>query len=102
MTMLKRSGLVIVILSLALISVVSSAHADTWKEAMEAFGRKQYATAMKLMHPLAEKGHAAAQYQVALMHKLGLGVSTSEKVAQKGSRLAAKQGTTQAQVLVGE
>ncbi len=101
MTMLKRSGLVIVILSLALISVVSSAHADTWKEAMEAFGRKQYATAMKLMRPLAEKGHAAAQYQVALMHKMGLGVSKSEKEARKWSRLAAKQGHTDAQVLLG-
>ena len=101
MTMFKRSGLAIVILSLALISIASSTHADTWKEATEAFGRKQYETAMKLMRPLAEKGHAAAQYQVALMHKMGLGASKGEKEARKWSRLAAKQGNTQAQLLLG-
>lgn len=101
MTMFKRSGLAIVILSLTLISIASSALGDSWKEATEAFGRKQYATAMKLLRPLAENGHAAAQYQIALMHKMGLGVSKSEKEARKWSRLAAKQGHTEAQVLLG-
>jgi TPR repeat protein len=56
---------------------------------------------MKMFRPLAEKGHAAAQYQVALMHKMGLGVPKSEKEARKWSRLAAKQGNTQAQLLLG-
>ena len=101
MTIFKISRLMIVILSLSLMSVAPPAHADNWKEATKAYAQKKYAAAMKLFRPLAEKGHAAAQYQVALMHKMGLGVPKSEKEARKWSRLAAKQGNTQAQLLLG-
>jgi TPR repeat protein len=101
MRMFKLSNLAIPILSLALLSVASSAHADSWKDATKAFAQKRYAAAMKMFRPLAEKGHAAAQYQVALMHKMGLGVSKSEKEARKWSRLAARQGNTDAQLLLG-
>ena len=92
MTIFKISRLMIVILSLSLLSVAPPAHADNWKEATKAYAQQKYAAAMKLFRPLAEKGHAAAQYQVALMHKMGLGVPKSEKEARKWSRLAAKQG----------
>ena len=101
MTIFKISRLMIVILVLSLISVAPPAHADSWKEATKAYAQKRYAAAMKMFRPLAEKGHAAAQYQVALMHKMGLGVPKSEKEARKWSRLAAKQGNTQAQLLLG-
>jgi uncharacterized protein len=101
MTIFKISRLMIVILSLSLMSLAPPAHADNWKEATKAYAQKKYAAAMKLFRPLAEKGHAAAQYQVALMHKMGLGVPKSEKEARKWSRLAAKQGNTQAQLLLG-
>ena len=94
MTIFKISRLMIVILALSLSSVAPPAHADSWKEATKAYAQKRYAAAMKMFRPLAEKGHAAAQYQVALMHKMGLGVP-------KWSRLAAKQGNTQAQLLLG-
>ena len=57
--------------------------------------------AAKLFRPLAEKGNAVAQYRITLMHKMGLGVSKDRKQAQKWSRLAAKQGNTDAQVLLG-
>jgi hypothetical protein len=83
MTIFKISRLMIVILSLLLMSVAPPAHADNWKEATKAYAQKKYAAAMKLFRPLAEKGHAAAQYQVALMHKMGLGVPKSEKEARK-------------------
>jgi uncharacterized protein len=101
MTIFKISRLMIVIVSLSLISVVPAAHADSWKEATKAYAQKKYAAAMKMFRPLAEKGHAAAQYQVALMHKMGLGVPKSQREARKWSRLAAKQGNTQAQLLLG-
>src|SRR5258705_13897295 len=101
MTIFKISRLMIVILALSLISVAPPAHADSWKEATKAYAQKKYAAAMKMFRPLAEKGHAAAQYQVALMHKMGLGVPKSEKEARKWSRLAAKQGNADAQQLMG-
>jgi TPR repeat protein len=76
-------------------------HADSWKEATKAFARKEYAAAMRLFRPLAEKGNALAQYKVAMMHKWGWGVPKSEREARKWSRLAAKQGNPQAQQLLG-
>lgn len=77
------------------------AHSGTWEDGLKAFARKEYAAAAKLFRPLAEKGNAVAQYRIALMHKMGLGVSKDRKQAQKWSRLAAKQGNPEAQVLLG-
>ena len=101
MGIFKHSGLAAVVLALALTSIGSSAHAGKWEDGTKAFARKEYAAAMKLLRPLAEKGHALAQYQVALMHKMGLGVTKDQKEAKKWSRLAAKQGNPQAQLLLG-
>lgn len=77
------------------------ANAGSWEEGMKAFARKEYAAAARLFRPLAEKGNAVAQYRIAMMHKMGLGVSKDRKQAEKWSRLAAKQGNTDAQVLLG-
>jgi len=96
-----RFGLATAILLLALTAHGPAAQADTLKEATTAFAKKQYAAAAKLFRPLAEKGNAIAQYKVAMMHKMGLGVPKSEKEARKWSRLAARQGNPQAQTLLG-
>ena len=79
---------------------VPAAHAGTWEDGLKAFAKKEYAAAAKLFRPLAEKGNAVAQYRIALMHKMGLGVSKDRKQAQKWCRLAAKQGNADAQVLL--
>ncbi|EKS35255.1 tetratricopeptide repeat protein [Afipia clevelandensis] len=84
-----------------LMMAVSSASAGSWEDGMKAFARKEYAAAAKLFRPLAEKGNAVAQYRIAMMHKMGLGVSKDRKQAEKWSRLAAKQGNADAQVLLG-
>lgn len=101
MRILRHFGLMTAILMLALTAHASAAHADSLKEATAAFAKKQYAAAIKLFRPLAEKGNAIAQYKVAVMHRMGLGVPKSEKEARKWSRLAAKQGNPQAQTLLG-
>jgi uncharacterized protein len=96
-----RFGLAAAILLLGLAANGPVAQADSWKDATAAFAHKQYAKALKLFKPLAEKGHAVAQYNIALMHKMGLGVPKSEKEARKWARLAAKQGHAEAQQLMG-
>ena len=101
MRILGRIGLAASILLFALTAHGPAAQADSLKEATKAFAKKQYAAAAKLFRPLAEKGNAIAQYKVAVMHKMGLGVPKSEKEARKWSRLAAKQGNPQAQALLG-
>ena len=101
MRIFGRFGLATAILLFALTAIGPAAHADTLKEATTAFAKKQYAAALKLFRPLAEKGNAIAQYKVAVMHRMGLGVPKSEKEARKWSRLAAKQGNAEAQTLLG-
>jgi TPR repeat protein len=96
-----RFGLATAILLLALAANGPAAQADSLKEATTAFAKKQYAAAAKLFRPLAEKGNAIAQYKVAVMHRMGLGVPKSEKEARKWARLAAKQGNLEAQTLLG-
>jgi TPR repeat protein len=98
---LRRFGLAAAILLFGLTANGHPARADSWKEATAAFAHKEYAKAMKLFKPLAEKGNALAQYNIALMHKMGLGVPKSEKEARKWARLAAKQGHADAQLLMG-
>lgn len=99
--MFRLTGLTAAVVALGLIANVPVAQAGTWEDGVKAFARKEYAAAAKLFRPLAEKGNAVAQYRIALMHKMGLGVSKDRKQAQKWSRLAAKQGNTDAQVLLG-
>ena len=100
MGIFRFSGLAIAILLFGLTANSPSANAS-WDEATKAFAKKQYAAAAKLFKPLAEKGNALAQYQIALMHRMGLGMTKDQKEAKKWSRLAAKQGNPQAQTLLG-
>ncbi|MES2601244.1 MAG: tetratricopeptide repeat protein [Pseudomonadota bacterium] len=99
--MFRLTGLTAAVVAFGLMVGTLVAQAGTWEEGVKAFARKEYAAAAKLFRPLAEKGNAVAQYRIALMHKMGLGVSKDRKQAQKWSRLAAKQGNTDAQVLLG-
>ena len=98
--MFRFSGLTAAILLLGLTANIPAANAS-WEEATKAFAKKEYAAAVKLFRPLAEKGNALAQYQVALMHRMGLGVTKDQKEAKKWSRLAAKQGNADAQLMLG-
>jgi uncharacterized protein len=96
----KLSGLAAAVLIAGLTAHVSVANAS-WEEATKAFAKKEYQAALKLFRPLGEKGNALAQYNIALMHRMGLGVTKDQREAKKWSRLAAKQGNTDAQVMLG-
>src|ERR1700737_5151589 len=92
MGMFRFSGFMAAILVLGLTANIPAANAS-WEEATKAFAKKQYASAAKLFRPLAEKGNALAQYQIALMHRMGLGVTKAQKEAKKWSRFAPKKAT---------
>ena len=100
MGIFRFSGLAVAILLFGLTANSPAANAS-WDEATKAFAKKQYASAAKLFRPLAEKGNALAQYQIALMHRMGLGLTKDQKEAKKWSRLAAKQGNADAQLMLG-
>ena len=48
-----------------------------------AFEAKNFAQSLALLAPLAEKGHADAQYRLAIMYQNGLGMVRNELQAMK-------------------
>lgn len=56
-----------------------------------------YKTALQVMGPLADKGHAHAQFNVGLMYHSGLGVKRDEQRAVQWYHKAAENGYKQAQ-----
>jgi TPR repeat protein len=71
------------------------------EDAVAAYGRGDYLTAVKLWRQLAEAGDATAQYRVGLMYNNGEGVPQDYAEAARWFQLAAEQGGPKAQFLLG-
>ena len=67
------------------------------KDAQDAYVRKDYATVLRLLRPLAEQGDAPAQSNLGVMYEKGHGVTQDYKEAVRLYRLAAEQGYALAQ-----
>lgn len=59
---------------------------------IEAAKKGDFATALKLLQPLADKGYANAQYNMGVLYKNGLGVAKDLKKAADWYRRASEQG----------
>ena len=86
---------------LFLFSSSSVVFGDDFQDATDAYERKDYETAYKLILPLAEQGDAQAQYNLGVMYDKGRGVPQDYKEAVKWYRLAAEQGVREAQYNLG-
>ena len=62
----------------------------------DAYKRGDYDTALKEFRPLAEQGHAGAQYNLGVMYDKGRGVLQDYQEAVRWYRLAAEQGIASA------
>ena len=89
-----------VALMLSIICLAAPAWAD-FKLGMDAHHRNDHATAMREWQPLAEQGHAGAQYQLGLLYANGQGVTKDDAKARQWYEKAAAQGHTEAQVNLG-
>jgi hypothetical protein len=87
-------------LVLSIICLTVPAWAD-FQAGMEATTRGDYATALREWRPLAEKGSAAAQYNLGLMHANGWGVPQDSVQARQWYEKAAAQGDASAQTTLG-
>ena len=97
---MKIKHLILIILSLIL--VVPVVYADDYQDGVDAFDKKDFKAALKKLKPLAEKGHAKAQYELGEMYRRGQGVLQDYKEAAKWYQLAGEQGLAQAQYELGE
>ena len=93
----------------ALIKLLQEVRSETNKNASvepsedsaAAHARGDYATALRILQPLAAKGDASAQYNLAFMYSKGQGVPQDYREAVKLYRQAAGQGFAPAQHSLG-
>ena len=87
-------------LALALLLVLPAAATDL-QHAFNADKRGDYATAIRIWRPLAERGNADAQFNLALTYRYGRGNPRDDGLAVKWYRKAAVQGDERAQFSLG-
>jgi hypothetical protein len=87
--------------SLMLVAIGGAAFAGPLEDAVAAYRRGDYATALGLWHPLAEQGDADAQFHLGVMYESGQGVLRNDVEAIKWYRKAAEQGDAVAQFNLG-
>ena len=78
------------------LGMAQGAYAGPKEDAFAAFSRKDYATALSLLRPLATQGDAWAQFTLGIFYQYGQGVVEDHKEAVKWYRLAAAQGNVAA------
>ena len=83
------------------LGMAQGAYAGPKEDAFAAFSRKDYATALSLLRPLATQGDAWAQFTLGIFYQYGQGVVEDHKEAVKWYRLAAAQGHAYAQFRLG-
>ena len=94
-------GLIVAIFTVSFIASSGVVFAGPFEDSMAAYDRGDYATALQLLRPLAEKGDEKAQNGLGAMYHNGKGVTQDFKAAVKWYRLAAVQGYASAQLNLG-
>ena len=72
-----------------------------WNQGITAYKLGDYETAFKEFLPLADRGHALAQFNLGVMYRGGIGIPKNIGLAVKYYALAANQGVARAQYLLG-
>src|SRR5271169_1268679 len=96
----KASRLFLGVVFLAF-AVAGASNAGPYEDAVAAYGRGDYATAVRLWRPLAERGDPEAQLMLGSMLHDGLGVPQDFAEALGWFRRAADQGNASAQSRIG-
>jgi uncharacterized protein len=87
--------------SLLLVAMAGPAVAGPLEDGEAAYQREDYATAYRLLRPLADQGNAEAQDMLGTMYVVGEGVPKNYSEAVKWYRRAADQGNADAQSHLG-
>jgi hypothetical protein len=98
---MTRRCAILVRASFMLVAIGGAAAAGPLEDAVAAYQRGDYATALRLWHPLAEQGDVDAQFHLGVMFESGQGVLRSDAEAIKWYRKAAEQDDAVAQFNLG-
>ena len=88
--MMKRLALGLALALLAL--PAAPVKADDFRGGLAAYNRGEYASAAKAWRPLAEQGHAKAQFNMAMLHFKGRGVPHDHVTGYMWFRLSLAHG----------
>ena len=86
----------IFILAAMWLALALSVKAQDYNAGLDAYDAGDYATALAEWRPLADRGVAAAQFNIGLMYANGRGVPQDYAEAEQWYRRAAEQGNTDA------
>ncbi|MFZ7107977.1 tetratricopeptide repeat protein [Avibacterium avium] len=100
-TLLTTALFSLSVLSTTQMAYANSAQETQLQQGFEAAQRGDFATALQLWKPLAERGHAKAQYNLGVMYKNGQEVKQDDFQAVKWYQKAAEQGDAKAQYNLG-
>jgi hypothetical protein len=96
-----RLGVLAIAVAAGLFATAADASAQSVRQGVAAFNRQDYATASRVLIPLAERGNATAQAYLGFMFETGHGVPQNYTEAGMWYRRAAEQGETIAQYSLG-
>jgi len=82
--------------------LASTGWAGPIEDAEAAYKQGDYATALRILRPLAEQGMGRAQIKLGMMYDQGLGVAKDYEEAVKWFRMGAAQGNVWAQITLGD
>src|SRR5262245_42754941 len=86
---------------LMVVMLTAAASAGPFEHAAAAHRQGDYATALRIIRPLARRGYAPAQFKFGLMYVSGDGVPQNYREASKWYRKAAIRGNAAAQRNLG-
>jgi len=95
-------SIIILIFSLILnLLMIDISHSDQFKDGFTAYTQGDHERALKLLQPLAQQGHAGAQFYLGNMYANGTGVKKDINKAMQWFHKAAEQGYATAQWFLG-
>jgi len=98
---MKRLAATLCLTIAVLLGSAGLSQSADFQKGLDAYKSGDYATALREWTPLAEQGHADAQFNLGSMYEYGEGVPQDDKNAVKWYRLAAEQGYARAQIKLG-
>ncbi|MEI7842093.1 MAG: tetratricopeptide repeat protein [Gallionellaceae bacterium] len=90
-----------IVISVVFVLYSNVVQADAWSDAVSAYQKENYSGAATLARPLAEQGNVLAQVMLGVMYEEGQGVSQDDQEAVKWYSMAAAQGRTDYQRIIG-
>jgi TPR repeat protein len=87
--------------SLSVLTAHAGSSDDEFRGGLSAFNTGDYATALRLWRPLAEREEPRSEAGIGFMYHRGLGVAVDDREAAVWLRRAAEQGQAEGQLMLG-